>query len=189
MVEIGPRSVGVLTGSRSACEIGRVPLLDAAMHRLHVWNELGLQTDTHTFSMATFVDNIFSAADNAQSAVAIVEDVRQWLRQRWRLELKEGSLEALPALGGSCRDSLPPGWACVRSMRCVGHILTLNGFDRARFRRVSPKNVASVSCKSSPRSSARSCGHTRQIFGFCHPSGRLLPLEQVAFSSDIRCQT
>ena len=77
--------------------------------------------------MATFVDNIFSAADNAQSAVAIVEDVRQWLRQRWRLELKEGSLEALPALGGSCRDSLPPGWACVRSMRCLGHILTPNG--------------------------------------------------------------
>ena len=53
------RCSGVLTGTRSAAEAGRIPLLDIAC-RLHTWAPLSFSVPSLHCCLGTFVDNLFN---------------------------------------------------------------------------------------------------------------------------------
>ena len=85
--KINDRTCGVLTGSRSAVAAGRVPVLDVALRRVHVWNQLAYRTDSRAFALAVFVDNLFSTGRDAWSATSIIDDAAVHLKQHWGLDL------------------------------------------------------------------------------------------------------
>ena len=126
IVEFATRSVGVLTGTRSAAAVGRIPLLDIAAARTKTWEGLAFKVPGVAFCLGTFVDNLFSTGATAHDAVAILEDVEAQLLQKWHLRIGTESKIVLPAAGQDVQADELPGWKLAASMRCLGHILTSN---------------------------------------------------------------
>ena len=120
--EIVGRCFGVLTGTRSAAVMGRIPLADVAMRRMHVWRQLAFRAPGVNCCLGTFVDNLFTAAHDPHSAVEILRDAEVELQQRWRLHFGEDSKLVM-----SAREDLSvsiAGWKVMTSMRCLGHHLS-----------------------------------------------------------------
>ena len=119
---ISGRSCGVMTGTRSAVVAGRIPLIDAAVHRMHYWDQLAFKAGDFPLSMATFVDNLFSTGRDPWSAAAILDDAALFLRDHWELEIGEGSRMVLTGAGLDVNFE-KKGWKHCSVMRCLGHYL------------------------------------------------------------------
>ena len=122
---IESRSVGVLTGTRSAGAAGRVPILDCALVRLPLWLNRCYRIPGHAFALASFVDNLFATGFDVESAVGILDDVEQYRGVKWRLKIGPDSKVVLPARG--CDRPGLNGWAVADNMTCLGQILSCNG--------------------------------------------------------------
>ena len=137
-VDIGRRSCGLFTGTRTAGTAARIPLLDAADQRCHVWNRHSSNYNGVNFSITSFVDNVFTAAPNLSDATAVLNDLELFLRNRWGLRFGDASKEVLIVEGldvGDLEPSFTDTWAVKRSMRCLGHILTSNGSIEDDFKK------------------------------------------------------
>ena len=121
---VSNRSIGVLTGTRSAAAAGRIPFLDVARIRVKVWSDLAFKTPTRTFALATFVDNLFSTGESIADVVAILDDAGNHLSQRWHLKIGIDSKKLLPAAGAKEEGQINSSWKVVKSMKCLGHILS-----------------------------------------------------------------
>ena len=124
------RTCGFLTGTRTAGTSARIPLLDAALHRLDLWNQLSVSYNGTNFSVTSFVDNVFAASRNVVDATAVLEDLEDFLRQRWHLTFGDDSREILLAEGLDIDDDeghIQSRWAIKSPLRCLGHMLTSNG--------------------------------------------------------------
>ena len=129
-IDVGRRSSGFFTGTRSAGTAARIPLLDAAGHRAHVWNQFSFRYSGMSFSLTSFVDNVFTAASDLTNATTILNDLENFLRSYWGLRFGEASREILTVDGldiGEPDVNFANTWAIKQSMRCLGHILTSNG--------------------------------------------------------------
>ena len=132
-VEIPNRSIGTLTGSRSASAAGRIPLLDAALHRCDFWNTLSFNTHDRQFSLATFVDNLLSSGKSPEAAVAILEDCGQHLSKYWQLKFGEDSKEFLVCRGYRHRIAVNDTWQQKSTLKCLGHFIDDDAGMRSCF--------------------------------------------------------
>lgn len=122
--DISGRCFGVLTGTRTAAELGRIPLLDVAEQRMHTWRPLAFSSAGVPCCLGTFVDNLLTTGSDPLSAVAILRDAEQALIQRWRLHFGSDSKQFVAAVGcEQGRDDIDE-WKAVLHMRCLGHHLS-----------------------------------------------------------------
>jgi len=123
------RSVGALTGTRTAGLLGRVPVEDVILQRHQVWERWGFKTSTDVLALATYVDNIFSAGTSAEDAVAILKDCEHHLFQSWNLKIGADSKTFMCSRG--CLTPQPDTIAWAHSygdtFAALGHILGDNG--------------------------------------------------------------
>ena len=89
------RCNGTLTGSRSAEAAGRLPLIDVCQVRTQEWAGKSFQVDGHSFTLASFVDNLVSTGATTENAIEILEDCEAHLKSRWGLFYGEDSREFL----------------------------------------------------------------------------------------------
>ena len=79
-VFINCRTVGGLTGSRTAGVLGRIPVESIIASRVSVWRRWGFHANKDVFCLATWVDNLFSASDSLHGAISILEDFEMQLQ-------------------------------------------------------------------------------------------------------------
>ena len=123
------RSVGALTGTRTAGVLGRIPVEDVIQRRHREWEHFCFKTDTSQLALAVYIDNIFSTGSCAEDAIAILRDCERHLQELWELAIGDDSKYFLCARG--CRE---PGasslqWAHEHSntFKALGHTLTDDG--------------------------------------------------------------
>jgi len=128
-VTIAGRTVGALTGTRSAGLLGRVPVEDVIQQRHQVWEQYGFKTTTDVLALAIYVDNIFSTGSCAEDAVSILQDCEHHLLSLWNLRIGEDSKSFMCARG--CSPPLPQtvGWSHSNgdTFAALGHILADDG--------------------------------------------------------------
>lgn len=124
------RTRGTLTGTRTAVVAGRVPLLDVAKERQHVWEQLCIWYSGRAMAVSSFVDNVYTCAHSVENAVAVLEDLELFLRERWRLTFGADSRKVLMANGYDTRGldiSLLARWQVATCSNCLGHWLQSDG--------------------------------------------------------------
>ena len=128
-VNVTGRSIGVLTGTRTAGLVGRVPVEDIIHKRHHIWEEWCFRTDSSALALATYVDNIFSTGRSADDAVAILKDCELQLAHHWALVIGSDSKSFMAALGAQPPDDQTVEWAhhSGDTFEALGHILASNG--------------------------------------------------------------
>jgi hypothetical protein len=114
------RTVGALTGSRSAGQLARVPVADV-FRRLR-----GRVTGTiiPSVGLMSWIDNIIALADSPTSAVYLIEQVEDLLKSRWNLHIKESSKELLVAKGCPVQFALQDGWSQTDELASLGDIIS-----------------------------------------------------------------
>ena len=130
IASIKSRTCGFFTGTRTAGTAARIPLLDAAHERGPVWSQHSACYNGMSFSVTSFVDNVYSTGSTAVDAVAVLKDLELFLNNKWRLHFGEDSKEMLPTEGCIIEPHVLNGllgWTLKRSMRCLGQILASNG--------------------------------------------------------------
>ena len=128
-ITIKGRTVGALTGTRTAGLLGRVPVEDVIQKRHHCWEKLAFKTTTDTLALATYVDNIFSTGHSAEDAVSILQDCEQHLFHSRNLVIGADSKSFMCALGCKPPDALTMAWANTHgdTFAALGHVLADDG--------------------------------------------------------------
>ena len=138
--DIEGRTSGVLTGTRTAGKMGKIPWLHACQERHAVWEmwsidvteeEIGTPDQPQQagprkkLGICTWIDNFYCAASTTQAACAIAEDVEAFLKKHWGLEMGADSKKVMPVKSTYRRegDEAPPGWKIVESFPALGHIV------------------------------------------------------------------
>ena len=132
-VIVAKRSRGSLTGSRSANEIGRIPVQQSIEDSLPFVQKLGYPCDNSFLFAATFVDNIFVAAACASFAIKICETIASFLRSRWDHRIKPDSQHIMPIDPSDTPSA--DGWTYVSVLDCLGHFIAADGTIRSPLSR------------------------------------------------------
>ena len=128
-ITVPSRTVGALTGTRTAGLLGRIPVEDVIKHRHHVWEPLSFKTDCCALSVATYIDNLFSTGTCAEDAVAILEDFEFHLLHSWSLSIGSDSKSFMCARGCRTPDTHTTDWAHSfgNTFTALGHVLSDDG--------------------------------------------------------------
>ena len=86
------------------------------------------RTDSGLITLATWVDNLFSAADSAGNAIKVLSDLEDTLRCRWKLDLGKTSSLYMVCEGGEVGNC--EGWKHTDQFLVLGHTLSRNGSTR-----------------------------------------------------------
>jgi len=134
-VAIGNRTIGVLTGTRTAGLLGRIPVEDTIQKRHHVWEQYCFKTDHHALALATYVDNLFSTGVSVVEAVAILQDCELHLQSAWGLSIGRDSKSFMAARGAPAPDPEAIAWAHSHgaTFTALGHTLADNGSIKPCF--------------------------------------------------------
>lgn len=123
------RSVGVFTGTHSAVQGGRIPLIDAAITLGRQWSASGFKyIDSskieRSMGISSFVDNTYAAARQADTAVEMLESLEAHLHVNWMLSMGEDSKFVMQPV--SAPDAFRPrgSWNHVQQMKTLGQIIT-----------------------------------------------------------------
>ena len=130
VVPLKCRTNGFFTGTRTAGTASRIPLLDVAHSRMEVWKQLSAQYNSMSFSLTSFVDNVYSTGRTPADAIGILEDLELQLGNKWRLHFGHDSKEILPTTGCDVHDlsaHVLSTWPPKSTMKCLGHIISANG--------------------------------------------------------------
>ena len=125
-IAINDRSIGGLTGSRTAGMFGRVPVESIMVERCNVWQQWGYRAGENILSVCSYVDNLFSASSSLHGAVSILEDFEQQLEAKWSLKIKPSSRSCMLAAGSQVQ-STSLKWPLCNSFLVLGHVLQENG--------------------------------------------------------------
>ena len=90
---------------------------------MQYWQSLGF----HGTGIASFVDNLLAASDDAASAIRIQDDCAKHLGLRWNLHIGEDSREYLVCKNGHDNVSSAWAWSKTSSMKALGHIIDDDG--------------------------------------------------------------
>jgi len=128
-VSFATRTVGGLTGTRTAGLLGRVPVEDVVQCRHQVWEKSCFKTDEDFLALAVYIDNIFSTGCDADAAVSILVDCETHLQQRWGLSISKDSKSFLCARGCPPPKSETEEWAHTHgdTFAALGHTLADDG--------------------------------------------------------------
>lgn len=125
-VVIHGRTIGGLTGSRTAGFLGRIPVESIIKERRVSWTAAGSHADRHVHCVSTWVDNLFGAFDSLSGAIQILEDVELQLNRRRQLNMKQSSRSYMVAHGNAEVPDDRARWPLVDSFVVFGHILQSN---------------------------------------------------------------
>ena len=134
-VEIANRTVGGLTGSRTAGFLGRIPVEATIADRLPSWRRHGFHTSELSLCMCTWVDNLFSASDSLDGAISILEDFESHLKTNWQMNIKPTSRSCMVAAGSVQVPAEAERWPLKDTFVVLGHILQPTGSIRACWSR------------------------------------------------------
>jgi hypothetical protein len=128
-IRVLSRTVGALTGTRTAGLLGRIPVEDVIKHRHSAWEQLSFKTDSCALTLATYIDNLFSTGTCAEDAVAILEDCEHHLLHSWSLTIGNDSKSFMCARGCRTPDSQTVEWAHSSgdTFTALGHVLSDDG--------------------------------------------------------------
>ena len=125
------RTIGGLTGSRTAGLLGRVPVEPVIADRHEHWRRSGFHADSTTLCVCTWVDNLFSVSDTLLGAIGILEDFEDQLMHKWRLSIKASSRACMFAAGCSDLPDNSTKWPLVDYFPILGHVLQCQIPDHA----------------------------------------------------------
>ena len=129
--ELGNRTVGALTGSRTAGLLGRIPVEAILVDRHAQWEAHGFHKSQGSLTMCTWVDNLFSASDSLEGAISILEDFEYQLEVHWKMKIKPTSRSCMVAAGCVQLPADMQRWPLKDSFVVLGHILEHTGSIRA----------------------------------------------------------
>jgi hypothetical protein len=113
------RSLGVLTGTRIAGVLGKIPIRETIQALRPELDKLGFATPRVTLTVATWVDNLISVAASAERALRMQVLIESYLCEKWGLRIKERSRTFMTPKSGDSVDA--PPWKAVHVMRTLGH--------------------------------------------------------------------
>jgi hypothetical protein len=119
--ETGPRSAGVMTGTRCAGEIGRIPVEETLAATFPLLQRLGFQAGERKICVATYIDNIFTFSTGTAGAIQMAQAVADRLLQRLRLQIKDGGRAVI----SSDPDDKPEdaNWSFTHTLAPLGHLV------------------------------------------------------------------
>ena len=127
-VTLQGRTIGAMTGSRSARAMGRVPVLATVADRIHVWRQWAytcrIGSAHHTFVLCSYVDNLYATAHERASACAILDDCEAHLTANWGLVMGSDSRSTMAARGARDDPPSPARWPSVSSMNVLGRVVS-----------------------------------------------------------------
>ena len=124
---IRDRSLGGLTGSRVAGQLGRIPVLASLHSLLDEFIDLCWTRAPVHLVASTFVDNVFFLGSSVYNATCMADLFEEVLRRDWKQSIKPSSKEVLPTFGNGEVIPHGPSWSVVESMVVLGHVVESNG--------------------------------------------------------------
>ena len=118
-----PRSRGILTGTRTALALSRIPLFDIVSRRCNEWLRFGFKLSSSRICLASWIDNLFTFSHNAADAIAILKDIEISLASDWHLEYGADSLKFVTCREGDT-DGTDARWSNTPCSRILGHIVS-----------------------------------------------------------------
>jgi len=134
-VKIGGRTVGGMTGSRTAGFLGRIPVEAIIADRRSHWRPHGFRTDSSPLCLCTWVDNLFSASDSLAGALYILDDFESQLQQHWHMNIKRSSRCCMVSDGNLDIPEDVDRWPLVDTFIVLGHAVQSSGSIRACWAR------------------------------------------------------
>ena len=116
------RTRGLLTGTRTAVTLGRIPVEDCLSVCLEQWQRAGFEAEGGFLTVATWVDNLFTVGPTAYCAVSLLEDLESEFEHRWSLKYGATSKQLM-----SCKGALDvtiPEWKACQTFPVLGHLLS-----------------------------------------------------------------
>ena len=100
LIELASRTIIMFTGCLTAVQAGRIPLLDAAVSQGSDWSARGFQfvssdNKQRSLGLSTFVDHIYAFSNQADSAVASLENLETFLTSKWHLAFGSDSRQVM----------------------------------------------------------------------------------------------
>ena len=136
LIPIPLRSRGSLTGSRVAGAMGRVPVESTIRDRHQEWARHGFQAGGHRLTVATYIDNIFSAGSSLTGAITL-EDFAARLHSIWDFQIKPTSRSCLVPRGSMEAPCDIEKWPPSAGFFALGHTLQDSGSTQTRWQRTS----------------------------------------------------
>lgn len=94
--EVGVRTGGTFTGSRTAVALGRVPIAEAVVRVEKALSQNAFRAgDKDRLSLCVYIDNIIAVASSATKAIDSLTAMETALKDKWSLDYKPGSREIL----------------------------------------------------------------------------------------------
>ena len=117
------RTIGIITGSRSAAAAGRLQFLDVAARRLGHWKTLGLDVGGFQLGLATYVGNLVAIARTPESATRVLDDCAERLSRRWQLRIGVDPKEYLTCRAYPAPVVVNSSWQRRYTSKTLGHRL------------------------------------------------------------------
>ena len=130
---VSNRSLGGITGTRLAGVLGHVIVMDLIEVKATSWNPYAFPLGNSSLACATWIDNIFTFSKSCAGAAQILEQIEQYLLQKWSLEIKASSRSMLVCRGGDT-SAVPPNYECSSSLNVLGHHVQCDAGARAEWR-------------------------------------------------------
>ena len=122
---IGHRSIGLLTGSRSANSGARAVMIDAVLAVQHEIEPLCFVSQSlKLIGIASFVDNLFAFGPTASNAIRILQLVEIYISNKWHLSFGPDSKQYMVPDGSPVVQPSLNGFARVEALPCLGHVVS-----------------------------------------------------------------
>ena len=132
--QVDNRTMGTLTGSRTAVAAGRVPVESVACQKAHEWQPYAVSTDTSPVIFCAWVDNYYTFGNSFHSSISIAQSFEQALGERWGLSIKPSSRSVLsPMLPATAWDSSK--WHALSAAEVLGHLVSADTSPWPRWRK------------------------------------------------------
>ena len=137
------RTLGSLTGSRTAGACGRIPWADATNTINNHFPTAVWKLHGHHIPLMTWIDNAFLAANTPQQGIYFFDHVEEYLQNVWDLTFKPSSKQILLPKG--CEPyHPPPPWTALNAIDCLGYILDSDGSTNTCWKKCTDKSLGSL---------------------------------------------
>ena len=129
-IALPTRTVGALTGSRSAGAIGRYIVQSTCAGMIGLIAQLRFRGPERCIGILTWVDNLYFLGKSGQAAIDLMLRFDECLSSAWGLQLKNGSQLLMQPRGSTELVAMPPGYSRVFIMPVLGHLIAEDGAIR-----------------------------------------------------------
>ena len=126
-VDVLDRTIGGITGSRVAGQLGRIPVLSTLSKISADLLKLCWKYEDMRLVASTFVDNTFFLGSTVFKATKMADLFGSVLLADWNQRIKPSSKQVLAPFGSSDLVAHDESWAVLDSMKVLGHILQSTG--------------------------------------------------------------